>query len=282
MLKPHMEEKLGRDYYEARALYRDGQFISDIRHGHHQRHARLVVGHGAATAPRRLLSGKSGGILNAIVGSLVLVVPATFIAYHVSLGVALFMQKDFMPGKIASVLRLSLEILWGVPSIVYGIFCLVIMVYVGIGTSLLAGIAALTLLEIPIIARAIDESISNVPVELKEASYSLGSTRFETVFTIARKQAQSGIIAGVILGLGRGIGDAASILFTAGFSDHLPATMLDSTAALPTMIFNLYSSPIVEVRERAYAAAFLLLLLILLLSVLSRTLSSNSLKFRID
>ncbi len=282
MLKPHMEEKLVVIIMKLALCIVMGSlsliFATVIIKGMRALSLDMVLQlpHGG------YYLGKGGGILNAIVGSLVLVVPATFIAYYVSLGVALFMQKDFMPGNIASALRLSLEILWGVPSIVYGIFCLVIMVYVGIGTSLLAGIAALTLLEIPIIARAIDESISNVPVELKEASYSLGSTKFETVFTIARKQAQSGIIAGVILGLGRGIGDAASILFTAGFSDHLPATMLDSTAALPTMIFNLYSSPIVEVRERAYAAAFLLLLLILLLSVLSRTLSSNSLKFRID
>ena len=101
----------------------------------------------------------------------------------------------------------------------------------------------------------------------------LGSTKFETALKIVRKQAAPGIIAGVLLGLGRGIGDAASILFTAGFSDNIPESIFDSTASLPTMIYHLYSSPIPLVRERAYAAAFILLLVVFLLSVSSRYLS---------
>ena len=223
--------------------------------------------------------GRGGGILNAILGSIFLALPATGLAYIIGLGIALYLQRDFIHPKIASMIRFSLDILWGIPSIIYGVFCLMIMVAIGIGTSLIAGIFALTLLEIPIITRSIDESIKMVPLGLKEGSYSLGSTAFETATKVVRKQALPGIIAGVLLGLGRGIGDAASILFTAGFSDSIPSSFMDSTAALPTMIYHLYSSPIPAVREKAYAAAFILIIIVTFISILSRGLTKKFRKY---
>ena len=223
--------------------------------------------------------GRGGGILNAILGSLFLAIPATGLAYLIGLGIALYLQRDFLHQKIASLIRFSLDILWGIPSIIYGVFCLMIMVALGVGASLLAGIIALTLLEIPIITRSIDETIKMVPMGLREGSYSLGSTSFETATKVIRKQAMPGIIAGVLLGLGRGIGDAASILFTAGFSDSIPSSPLDSTAALPTMIYHLYSSPIPAVREKAYAAAFILIIIVTIISVLSRYMTRRSRKY---
>ncbi|MFH1014172.1 MAG: phosphate ABC transporter permease PstA [Thermoplasmatota archaeon] len=219
--------------------------------------------------------GRGGGIFNAILGSILLALPATGLAYLIGLSIAMFLQRDFLHPKLASLIRTSLNILWGIPSIIYGVFCLMIMVALGIGASLIAGIIALTLLEIPIITRSIDESIKMVPIGLKEGSYSLGSTAFETATKVVRRQALPGIIAGVLLGLGRGIGDAASILFTAGFSDSIPSSLLDSTAALPTMIYHLYSSPIPSVREKAYAAAFILVVIVTTISVLSRTLTKR-------
>ncbi len=223
--------------------------------------------------------GRGGGILNAILGSLFLALPATALACLIGLGIALYLQREFTHPRISAFIRLSLDILWGIPSIVYGIFCLMIMVFIGIGTSLLAGIIALTLLEIPIITRYMDESIKMVSIELKEGAYSLGSTKFETAVKVVRRQALPGIIAGVLLGLGRGIGDAASILFTAGFSDRIPGSLFDSTAALPTMIYHLYASPYPLVRQRAYAAAFILVVIVLSISIVSRALSKRYTKF---
>lgn len=212
-----------------------------------------------------------GGILNAIVGSIFLAFPATGIAFLISLMIALYLQRDFTPSWASNFIRFTLDVLWGIPSIIYGIFCLMIMLYFGMGSSLLAGIIALTLLEIPIITRSMDESIKMVPAGLKESAYSLGSTKFETAIKVLRKQAFPGILAGVLLGLGRGIGDAASILFTSGFSNRIPSSLLDSTAALPTMIFNLYSLP--SGQPKAYAAAFILLVVVLVISVSSRLLT---------
>jgi phosphate transport system permease protein len=116
-----------------------------------------------------------------------------------------------------------------------------------------------------------DESIKMVPIGLREGSYSLGSTKFETAVRVVRRQAFPGILAGILLGLGRGIGDAASILFTAGFSNRIPTSIFDSTAALPTMIYNLYSTPLGQ--SKAFAAAFILLIIVLVVSVLSRLLT---------
>ncbi len=240
----------------------------------------LVIYHGASSLTIEMItqtpdpsSALGGGILNAIVGSLLLALPATGIACVISLGIALYLQKEFTHGWISGFIRFALDVLWGIPSIVYGIFCLMIMIYLGIGSSLVVGIIALTLLQIPIITRYMDEAIKMVPIGLKEGAYSLGSTKFETAFKVIRRQAFPGILAGILLGLGRGIGDAASILFTAGFSNRIPTSLLDSTAALPTMIFNMYSLP--SGQPKAFASAFILLLIVLVISILSRILSKR-------
>jgi len=245
----------------------------------------LVVYNGASSITLEMITrtpstadylGKgNGGILNAILGSLLLVFPATGFAFLIGLGIALYLQRDFTHPGFATFIRFALDILWGIPSILYGVFCFMVMILLGIGASLFVGIIALTLLEIPIITRYMDESISMVPSGLKEGAYSLGSTKVETAMKVVRRQAFPGILAGVLLGLGRGIGDAASILFTAGFSDSIPGSLFDGTAALPTMIFNLYSSPFPLVRQRAYAAAFILLVIVLLISIFSRILTKR-------
>lgn len=219
--------------------------------------------------------GGGGGILNAIVGSIYLAFAATLLAFFISIGVATYLQKEFTSSRVARSIRTVLELLWGIPSIVYGVFCFIIMVWLGMGTSLLAGIIALTLLEIPIMTRCMDESICSVSDDLKLSAFVLGSNRTETAFKVVWRQALPGILSGILLAFGRGIGDAAAILFTAGFTDYIPTSLTDSAAALPTMIFFLSTSPSPEVRSRAYAAAFILLVIVLLISVVSRILTNR-------
>jgi len=231
------------------------------------------------SSPRYYLGKGGGGMLNAIVGSLLLAFPSTAMAFLIGICIALYLQRDFLHPSISNFIRLCLDILWGVPSIIYGIFCMTIMIALGMSTSLLFGIIALTLLEIPIITRSIDESIKMVPLSLKESAYSLGSTKFETAIKVIRRQALPGIVAGVLLGLGRGIGDAASILLTVGDSNFLPNSLYDSTAALPTMILNLLSMPDPNVQSKAYAVAFVLLIMVLVISIVSRTLTKKSTKY---
>lgn len=224
--------------------------------------------------------GKGGGVLNAIVGSLCLAIGATVLAVVIALPVALFLQTDYIgKSRFATAVRLLLDVLWGVPSIVFGAFGFVIMMYLGMRASLLGGMIALTLLELPIMIRAMDEVIRLVPHELKEASYAIGATRLETTSKVVCRQVLPGLLTAVMLAFGRGIGDAASILFTAGFTDGLPRSLFDPVASLPLAVFFQIGTPIPEVQQRAYASAVILLVMVLLLSIISRLLTRKFNKY---
>jgi len=215
--------------------------------------------------------GKGGGILNAIVGSLYLAFGATFLAVLTGLPVALGMNVHWMRNKRrVGILRFLLDALWGVPSIVFGAFGFALMTYFHLRASLLAGIITVTLFIVPIFIRAFDEVLRTIPQGLLEASYSLGATRTRTAFGVFFRQALPGFITALLLAFGRGIGDAASVLFTAGYTDHIPQTLQDPTATLPLAIFFQLSSSIPEVKERAYAAALILTAIILAISIISR------------
>lgn len=220
--------------------------------------------------------GKEGGILNAIVGSLYLTAGATLLAILVSLPVVLYLNVYARKGSgLINFTRFSLDVLWGVPSIVYGAFGFTLMLLFGLKTSLLAGIITVALLIFPIMSRAMDEVIRMVPEELFEASYALGATRLETALKVITRQALPGILTAVLIAFGRGIGDAASVMFTAGFSDYLPSSLLRPAATLPLAIFYQLGTPIPEVQERAYASALILTLIILFISISSRILSKR-------
>ncbi|HTN36488.1 MAG TPA: phosphate ABC transporter permease PstA [Arachidicoccus sp.] len=215
--------------------------------------------------------GKGGGILNAIVGSLYLALGSTFLAVLIGLPVALGMNVHWVRNKRwVNAIRFLLDALWGVPSIVFGAFGFALMTYLHLRASLLAGIITVTLFIVPIFIRALDEVLRTVPEGLLEASYSLGANKTQTAFTVFFRQALPGFITAILLAFGRGIGDAASVLFTAGYTDHIPQTLQDATATLPLAIFFQLSSPIPEVKERAYAAALILTGIILIISIVSR------------
>jgi phosphate transport system permease protein len=216
--------------------------------------------------------GKEGGILNAIVGSLYLGVGATALALVFSLPIVLYLNLyTKKKSRIAGLTRFAFDVLWGIPSIVYGAFGFVLMMALGLRASLLAGIITVALLELPIMSRAIDEVMVLVPRELTEASSSLGATRLETALKVVVRQCMPGIMTAILIAFGRGIGDAASVLFTAGFTDRIPTSLLQPAATLPLAIFQL-GTPFPEVQQRAYASAAVLTLLILLISVASRIL----------
>jgi len=221
--------------------------------------------------------GREGGIHHAIAGSLYLGLGATALAFLLSLPLALYLNVyKGRSSKTAVWTRFFLDVLWGVPSIVYGAFGFVVMLALGLRASLLAGILTVALLEFPIMCRAIDEVMRLVPRELKEASAALGATRFETALKVVVRQTAPGILTGVLLAFGRGIGDAASVLFTAGFTDRAPASLADPAATLPLAIFFQLGTPFPEVQQRAYASAAVLTLIILLISLAGRAMSRKA------
>lgn len=218
--------------------------------------------------------GKEGGILNAIVGSLYLVSGATLLSIFISLPVVLYLNIYAKRGsRFVNFIRFSFDVLWGVPSIVYGAFGFTIMLFFGLRASLLGGIIAVSLLILPIMSRAMDEVVRMVPEELLEASYALGATRFETALKIVTRQALPGILTAVLIAFGRGIGDAASVIFTAGFTDNIPYSLFRPAATLPLAIFYQLGTPFPEVQERAYASALILTVIILIISITVRVIS---------
>ena len=227
--------------------------------------------------------GKEGGILNAIIGSLYLSIGATVLAVAIGLPVALLMNVILVKQKrLINMIRFLQDLLWGIPSIVYGAFGFTIMIYFGLKTSLLEGILTVTLFIIHIMVRAMDEVLKTISVGLLETSLSLGSTHSETAFKVFLRQASPGLVTAVLLSFGRAIGDAASVLFTTGYTDHIPTSLGQPTATLPLAIFFQLSSPIAEVKDRAYASAVVLTVIILIISILARLYSRRYQKHKIN
>jgi phosphate transport system permease protein len=211
--------------------------------------------------------GKEGGFLNAIVGSLYIVGASTAIGLLISVPVVfylnVYLKKD---SKLAYVARLACDVLFGMPSIVYGAFGFTVMVFFGLRTSLLGGIIVITLLIIPIFIRSMDEATRNFPRDILDASFALGATKWETLKVVLR-QIAPGIATATLLSVGRAIGDAASVMFTAGYTDSIPTSLSQPAATLPLAVFFQLSSPIPEVQDRAYAAALVLTIIVLILSI---------------
>lgn len=224
--------------------------------------------------------GREGGILNAILGSLYLAGGATLLALITGAPLAVYLHTYAGRSRWAGTLRLALDVLWGVPSIVYGAFGFTLMLVLGLRASLLGGILALALLELPILTRGLDEVLRLAPPELPGAAYALGSTRLETAAVLLR-QVLPGLATATLLAFGRGIGDAAAVLFTAGYTDRLPGSLFEPVASLPLAVFFQLSTPFPEVQGRAYAAALVLTALILVVSLLSRWLAARLGRFTI-
>jgi phosphate transport system permease protein len=226
--------------------------------------------------------GKEGGILNAIVGSLLIVFGSTLLGLLISIPIV-FYTNVYLPksSRIAYIIRLTFDVLFGIPSIVYGAFGFTIMIFFGLKTSLAGGIIVVTMLIIPIFVRSMDEVAKSVSRDLMDATYSLGATTLETGGVMLR-QIAPGIATASLLSIGRAIGDAAGVMFTAGFTDNIPASLNQPAATLPLSVFFQLSSPIPEVRERAYAAALLLTIIVLILSIAGRLITNKFSKNKIQ
>jgi len=225
--------------------------------------------------------GKEGGVLNAIVGSLYILIGALALSMIISVPLVMYINFYLPKNSVFSgLIRFSLDILFGIPSIVYGAFGFALMVYLGIRASLLGGIITVGMLIMPIMMRSLDEVTRLLSRDLPDALLSLGATKYETTKVIL-KQLMPGLITAVLLAVGRGIGDAATVLFTAGYTDNIPVSLNQPAASLPLAIFFQLGSPVEEVQNRAYASAVILTVLILILSFSARYFSSKFSKNKI-
>lgn len=225
--------------------------------------------------------GKEGGILNAILGSLYLAGLSTILACLLGIPIAIYLNIYTNQGAaLVRASRLLFDVLFGIPSIVYGAIAFSIMVWLGIRASLLGGVITITLLTIPIVVRTLDELLKTIPLDLKNITTSLGATKWETA-QVLLKYIKPGIFTAVLLAFGRAIGDVAGVLLTTGFSDNLPLYIDEPAATLPLAIFFQLSSPIPEVQGRAYASALILTFIILFIVICTHILASKQKKHKL-
>lgn len=225
--------------------------------------------------------GKDGGILNAILGSLYLAGLSTVLATIIGIPISIYLNVYVKQGSfVAKSSKLLFDVLFGIPSIVYGAIAFSIMVWLGIRASLLGGVITITLLTIPIVVRTIDELLKIVPIDLKNVTISLGATKWETA-KVLLKYIKPGIFTAILLAFGRAIGDVAGVLLTTGFSDNLPKYIDEPVATLPLAIFFQLSSPIPEVQGRAYASALVLTFIILFIVICTHILAHKQKKHKI-
>jgi len=217
--------------------------------------------------------GQGGGIANAILGTLCLGAGGSAIALLIALPAALAMQREYARPWLARASRLVLDLLWGTPSIVYGVFGFVVMAGCGMRASLLGGTLTLALVMLPVMIRAMAEALDRVPPGLRECACALGANRSETALRVLLRQAVPGVATGFLLACGRGLGDTAALLFTAGYTDHLPGSLADPVASLPLAVFFQIATPVPAAQAKACAAALVLLVLVLALNLGARWLS---------
>jgi phosphate transport system permease protein len=225
--------------------------------------------------------GKEGGVLNAIAGSVYIILGSLALSMFISVPLVMYINFYLPPNsKFSKIIRFSLDILFGIPSIVYGAFGFALMIYLGIRASLLGGIITVGMLIMPIMMRSFDEVARLLSHDLPDALLSLGATKYEMTKVLLR-QLMPGLMTAILLAVGRGIGDAATVLFTAGYTDNIPASLNQPAATLPLAIFFQLGSPVAEVQNRAYASAVILTVIILVLSFSARYFSSKFSKNKI-
>lgn len=209
--------------------------------------------------------GRSGGIYPAIVGTLYLVAGAILIALPLGIGAAIYLTEYTLEGRMTRCIRTGADLLNGTPSIVFGLFGFAFLVlYLNFGVSLLAGQVTLALMVLPTIIRTTEESLKTVPNGLREGSFALGATRWQTISRVVLPPAVPGIITGTILSIGRAAGETAPILFTAVvFSQRfLPSSVFDPVMALPYHLYILATN-VPGADQQKYGTALVLLVLVI-------------------
>jgi phosphate transport system permease protein len=229
--------------------------------------------------------GGKGGIAPALAGSLVLVGVATSIALPTGVLTAIFVS-EFAPVRASQQIRLWLDVLNGFPSIVIGIFVFTLAVktkvpVLGIGhhQSAIAGGFALAVIMLPLVARSTMEVLRLVPTELREASYALGVSKWQTVIRVVLPTSFGGILTGTTLAIARAAGETAPLLFTCAIAgqtvDWNPS---HSVQSIPLTIFNYSESADPALHQQAWAAAFVLILFVLVTSLTARVMLERSRK----
>jgi phosphate transport system permease protein len=202
-----------------------------------------------------------GGMANAIGGSILILLIGSLVGVPVGIGAGIYLA-EYGRGRFGDLIRFTADVLNGVPSIVIGIVAYGIVVLRQRHFSALAGGVALAIMMVPTITRTTEEMLLLVPIQVREAAYGLGVSRWRTTLSITLRTATSGVITGVMLAFARVAGETAPLLFTAFGNQYWNWNVNQPTAALPLQIFTYAISPFDEWHRQAWAGALILIVLI--------------------
>jgi phosphate transport system permease protein len=212
--------------------------------------------------------GRHGGIFFTIIGTLLLVLLSILLATPLGVGTAIFLTEYTRESRFTKIIRFGVESLAGIPSILYGLFGFIFFVIkLKMGWSILAGVFTITIMILPTIIRTSEEAIKAVPRNFRIVSYSLSATKWETVLKVVLPSAAPGILTGIMLSVGRAVGETAATLFTTGSSLRLPTSLMDSGRTMAVHFYILAREGISM--EKAYATALVLVLSILFINILA-------------
>jgi phosphate transport system permease protein len=235
--------------------------------------------HFFTTDPSGSFFGDPGGIRSAILGTLEIVALATAIAVPIGIGVALYLVEFGRGSRFAAAVRYFVDVMTGVPSIVFGLFIYITMVVTQWGGASFAGwkgSVALALLMLPIVIRSGEVVLELVPDSLREAALALGAPRWRVVGRIVLPTALPGLVTGTLLAIARAAGETAPLLFTVGIVQATTADLNQSMNSLPAQIFKDVGQAQDRLVQRAWGAALALVVLILLLTTVARIISRRS------
>lgn len=222
--------------------------------------------------PRNM--GKEGGILPAIVGTLLLSLMAIVVALPLGIGTAVYLSEYTRETAMTRAIRFGTDCLAGIPSIIFGLFGYIFFVTtLRMGWSLIAGALTLAIMVLPTLIRTSEEAIRSVPQSWREVSLSLGATRWETVRKVVLPNALPGIVTGVMLSFGRSIGETAAVIFTAGSSFRLPRGSFDSVRTLAVHFYILAREGLST--DKAYGTAAVLVIAVLAVNIVTYALMNR-------
>jgi phosphate transport system permease protein len=212
------------------------------------------------------------GLATALVGSIYVILLTAVIAVPIGIGAAIYLEEYGKRGRMARLIEINIANLAGVPSIIYGLLGLGLFVRtLGLGRSLIAGAATLALLVLPVVILSTREALRTVPNSLREGSYALGATKWQTIWTQVLPMAMPGILTGLILALSRAIGETAPLITIGAITyvPFLPDGLSSPFTVLPIQIFNWVSRPQAEFLRNAAAAILVLLVLLLTMNAVA-------------
>ena len=218
---------------------------------------------------------EEGGLANAIYGSFLMVLLATFVGTPIGIMAGIYLAEFDTKSWIASTTRFVNDILLSAPSIVVGLFVYSVVVSRFKSFSGYAGILALALIVIPVVIRTTENMLQLVPAGLREAAYALGAPKWKVILSITLKSARAGVITGVLLAVARIAGETAPLLFTALSNQFWTSSLSEPMASLPVTIFKFAMSPYENWQKLAWAGVFLITLAVLALNILARVLTRN-------